>query len=228
VKVIAVALLVSSILIGGASACIQGADRVWYEGGEYSLHGTPLEQFFLLHPEVTRPEMPSTALSRGYVATFEIRNDSLFLREVGVECEYKEIDDSLRYHCESGMADFFPGESEVFCNWSTGVLGIAYGMEVNDWVHYYSVGFSGFVSTSVHYVLIEVNQGLVTDRRQLNLKTLNDLLENQYDAFRGTPAYHLVVDSLLKIHSTCESVENTIKDDIFDFTSQFLFEGEER
>mgnify|MGYP003624008833 CR=1 FL=1 len=58
----------------------QRYDRIRYDGTEYNLAATPLEQYFALHPE-RRPAFRGfdTGCMRGYVAEWAVRECRLYL-----------------------------------------------------------------------------------------------------------------------------------------------------
>ncbi len=74
--------------VGFATA--QAGDLIIYQGDTLSLLSNPLEQYFDEKGKRTinnQPlQMTSTACYRGYKATWEIRNDSLFLLSVQESC----------------------------------------------------------------------------------------------------------------------------------------------
>jgi len=64
----------------------QISDKIIYKGQEYSLNTNPLESFFKKNPDLKpKPDIMSTALWRGYIATFEIQKDQLFVKDIIIE-----------------------------------------------------------------------------------------------------------------------------------------------
>jgi hypothetical protein len=54
----------------------QISDKIIYKGEKSSLNTNPLESFFKKNPNLKpQPDIMSTGLWRGYIATFEIQND---------------------------------------------------------------------------------------------------------------------------------------------------------
>ena len=68
-------------------ATAQFPDELIYERKEYSLHTNPLEEYFAKNKSA-RPESGNmtTALWRGYAATFKIKEGWLFVKEVSGLC----------------------------------------------------------------------------------------------------------------------------------------------
>lgn len=64
----------------------QYPDRIIYKGKECDLHSNPLESYFDKYPD-KRPqsETDSNALWRGYIATFEIKDNQLYIRDIKIE-----------------------------------------------------------------------------------------------------------------------------------------------
>lgn len=67
-------------------ATAQFPDKINYNGKEYNLNSNPLEVYFEKNPN-KRPksEVRSSALWRGYVATFEIIDNQLFLKDIEIQ-----------------------------------------------------------------------------------------------------------------------------------------------
>ena len=84
----------------------QEPERLIYNGKEYSLQTHPLEKYFEKYKE-KRPgvgEYWLSSLTRGYVATFEIKNKELFLKDIQV---YDYSNDSSQL--KSVLAEFLVG-----------------------------------------------------------------------------------------------------------------------
>jgi hypothetical protein len=77
----------SCLTVFGTSQC---PEKIIYNGKEYKLHSNPMETYFKKYPD-KRPKggIRSTALWRGYVATYEVKNNQLFLKDISVIEEYK-------------------------------------------------------------------------------------------------------------------------------------------
>lgn len=124
----------------------QVPDSLWYEGTKYPLCDLPLRDYFDLGG--TRPEFsaPSSALWRGYVGTWEIRDDRLYLIK-------------LTGHLKSGdsvtLATLFPDFPErVFAHWSSRTLRVPQGGLVK-YVH------AGFASVYERDLFLEIDEGIL-------------------------------------------------------------------
>ena len=60
-------------------------DKIIYDGKEHKLHSNPLEVYFEKFPDKKpKSEIRSSALWRGYVATFEFEDKSLYLKDIKI------------------------------------------------------------------------------------------------------------------------------------------------
>ena len=156
-------------------ATAQFSDYLILNGKKYSLHSNPLEEYFEEYPD-NRPETSGrcSALWRGYVATFEIKNKKLVLNDIKIMIDsnkwksakreffekdktkdddeyykedYKEV--KLTWYQEV-IAEFT--QKEFVVDWFTGVLVLPYGKIIN-YVH------MGYASTFENYILLEIDEG---------------------------------------------------------------------
>ena len=87
-------------------------DGIMYEGANYGLAATPLEDYFKAHADA-RPKFTSfnTACMRGYVARWEVRGDKLFLVGMDMKCETDATYGSMFPDARDGMfADWVSGD----------------------------------------------------------------------------------------------------------------------
>ncbi len=98
-------------------------DKILYKGQQYSLATEPLRPY-LEAMEISYPGT-STANYRGYVASWEVRDEKLYLCELMIPGFTPEMDRE---------GDLFPGEERTFAEWYTGKLRIPHG-ELLDYVH---------------------------------------------------------------------------------------------
>jgi hypothetical protein len=97
----------------------QFTEQIVLNGQKRSLCTDPLESFFEMtgiHPEF---DATSTALWRGYVGTWEVLNERLYLIDLNAK---------LKSGQKVGVRTIFPGFSErAFAHWYSGVLRIPMG-----------------------------------------------------------------------------------------------------
>ena len=98
-------------------------DKILYKGNQYYLATEPLRPY-LEAMDINYPGT-STGNYRGYVASWEVREDKLYLIELMIPGFTPEMDRE---------EDLFPGEEKTFAEWYTGKLRIPHG-EVLEYVH---------------------------------------------------------------------------------------------
>jgi hypothetical protein len=124
----------------------QFSERLIFEGQQVALLSNPLNDYFALGGSDPGFESTSTALWRGYVGTWEILNDRLYL---------VELNGTLKSGDEASMESVFPGFTErVFAHWFSGCLRIPQGKRL-EYVH------MGYASTYERDVLLTLQNGVV-------------------------------------------------------------------
>jgi hypothetical protein len=124
----------------------QMSERLIFEGEQVALLSNPLSEYFALGGRNPGFESRSTALWRGYVGTWEILNDRLYL--VALEGTLESGDDA-------SLESVFPGFKErVFAHWFSGRLRIPQG-KLLEYVH------GGYASTYERDVLLTLKNGVV-------------------------------------------------------------------
>ncbi len=169
--------------VSSAFATAQFPDKIIHEGEEHMLHTNPLEAYFQAHPR-SRPNVrfTSSALWRGYVATFEIVDGMLLLRDVGSDGYVEELDARggiLRTRLR-GHLDLDAGPLVLDC--FTGWLIIPHGKLV-EYVH------MGYGSTYSDYILLRIEEGRLTGRTELDHEGFRQFRTAQYQAFMRTGEY---------------------------------------
>ena len=96
---------------------IQASDILSYQGKKTTIATEPLKIYLETRSDVSFI-YKTTALVRGYIGTWEIKNKKLFLVSLLGFIENKEQVD-LNY--------LFPNETEVFANWYSGEIRIPEG-----------------------------------------------------------------------------------------------------
>lgn len=124
---------------------------VIYEGAQLRLCSTPLESFFELNRQRPQFHISATACWRGYIGTWEILANRLYLIEL-----HCQLSDGMEF----SMEGIFPGHStRVFAHWYSGALRIPRG-ELLQYVH------GGFASIYEQDILLEIKRGIVVDRSE--------------------------------------------------------------
>ena len=79
-------LLITVSVALNAFGTAQMPDKIIYKGRTYNLYSNPLEGYFERYPDRRPSEgIVSTALWRGYIATFEVKDGRLMVLDVEAE-----------------------------------------------------------------------------------------------------------------------------------------------
>lgn len=124
----------------------QISEKIIYEGERHAMCTNPLDEFLSLANLGIDFESTSTALWRGYVGTWEIKGDRLYLVELGGR---------LKNGAEATLETVFPGFADrVFAHWFTGEIRLPQGKILN-YVH------MGYGSTYERDLLLNIVDGVV-------------------------------------------------------------------
>ena len=137
----------------------QIAERLLYQGMEHALCTNPLSDYFALGGTNPGFESSCTALWRGYVGTWEIIGERLYLTG---------LTGTLEDGMEASLETLFPGfPSRVFAHWYSGSLRIPQGRQL-EYVH------MGYGSTYERDLFLEIERGVVVATRLRNNGTAAD------------------------------------------------------
>lgn len=113
---------------------------------------TPLNQFVSLGGHVPDFEVTSTALWRGYIGTWEIKCDRLYLIE---------LHGTLKGGEQASLGTVFPGfDSRVFAHWYSGSIRLPQGKQI-EYVH------MGFQSRFEKDLMLDIHRGVLQGCREL-------------------------------------------------------------
>ena len=128
----------------------QVSERLFYDRKAVSLRSTPLTPYLQQSGQAGIFQMTNTANWRGYVGTWEIVGDRLYL---------VALSGRMKDGSPASLLAVFPDASDrVFAQWYTGTLSIPDG-ELVQYVHV------GFASRYDRDILLEVKDGVVVLRR---------------------------------------------------------------
>lgn len=194
-----------------AMATAQMSDRIIYKGKEYILRNNPLEEYFEKYPEKQpRGGVVSSALWRGYVATFEVRNDMLYLKDIEVMYQDTTSKESYNYKWRSVLKEVVSDGKELAIDWMTALLEMPYGEKVEDGHIYYIPQYQNIM-------LLEVQNGIVKREKSFGYSEYAEFIERQYQAFRKTEAYTEFKDAK---HG--ETMETFLRNNIIKYSSRVL------
>ena len=128
---------------------IQTPDSILINGELHSLDTLPLETYVDLGGQLPKFRFMSSANWRGYLGTWEIRGNRLYLIKIRASVE---SEDGNRY---ASLGDLFPGfPKRVFAHWYSGTLQIPQGDEIQ-------TDYDSFESLFERDLLIEIENGVV-------------------------------------------------------------------
>ena len=213
ITILALTLLISA----GVFATAQAPDVIIYKGKEYSLYSNPMEEYFEKYPDKRpRDGILSTGLWRGYIATFEVTDSQVFLKDIQIEIwDSAAPKDSYAMKLVSVIKDVFPDQTKIKVDWLSGLLVIPYGKMI-DYVH------TGYGPTFEHYILLEVNKGDLKKEKNFGYKEYEKFRERQFEAFKETEAYTTLKEKLKKKGDSNKFIEGFLKSYIVNYTSRFL------
>lgn len=186
-----------------ALATAQQGDVLILDGKELWTQTNPLEPFLRSNPD-KRPQsnVTSTGLWRGYVATWEVHEQGLYLTDVEVLRSKAHVED-FETEFYSAMSKVFPGEQRVLATWFTGHIVVPRGKLV-EYVHL------GYASTYKRYTILTIQRGLVTNRRDMKLKEFLAFRQSQFRTYQETEEYKKHFEQLKDPDESDEKVESFI------------------
>jgi hypothetical protein len=197
-------------------ATAQFPDKINYNGKEYNLNSNPLEVYFEKNPN-KRPksEVRSSALWRGYVATFEIIDNQLFLKDIVIQYRDTTSKGSNNSNWKSVLNEVFTDQKNIQVDWYTGLLVLPQG-KVVDYVH------MGYGSAYQHYTILEFNKGVLTQEKQFKRKAYEKFKEKQFQVFKQTEDYHKMKSDLLQKGNSEEFIDSFLRSYVTEYTSKIL------
>ncbi len=135
---------------GGNDMTAQFAERLRYHGHDVAMYTNPLSDYFAMggfNPGFARD---CTAMWRGYVGSWEIVDDRLYL--IG-------LDGTLKDGTEASLASIFAGVPDrVFAHWYSRTIRIPQGRQL-EYVH------MDYGSTFERELLLDIERGVVVSTR---------------------------------------------------------------
>ena len=195
------------------SATAQYPDKIIYNDIEYSLLTNPLEKYFEKN-ENQRPKggVISSALWRGYVATFEILDNQLYIKEIIIQISNEESD---KTEWKSVIDEIFPKIEDRKIKWFNGLLTLPYGELVN-YVH------MGYGSNYENYTLIEMENGKLDKLKNLNFEEYTKLKDRQFEVYKKTNSYLEKKKELKKEGWKQKDIDRFLKSFETEFTEKLL------
>ena len=152
-------------------ATSQARDILCINGEEYYLESFPLEDFFKINKE-KRPKSSdfiSTGLYRGYIATFEIIDNQIFVKDIEQLLHDKK--NNISYF-KSILNEIFPIFNERKTEWYSGLLIVGFGNIIEE--------ESLFDNVYEKYRVFEVKNGNITNVKYYTLSEYEIFKHEQY------------------------------------------------
>jgi hypothetical protein len=182
-------LVAFALAVTEAFGTAQYPDLIEIDGDEQSMHCNPLESYFETFPEKRpRSEIMSTALWRGYVAHFGLRDNALWVRDIKIQIR-KKGSDHLETEWRSVIKETIPEDADRKATWFTGFLILPRG-KMTEYVH------MGYASSYEEYQLIFVHAGRVMANRIFTAEEYTEYKRLQFEAFAKTERYQAMKKEL--------------------------------
>jgi len=146
----------------------QHPEYLIYNNKEYILYTEPLHEYLKKHPEKQPKALDwSTSLRRGYIGTYEIKNNELFLKDIGLHVDSREDGKPV---LKSALPEFIAGKSALKIDWFSGFLIIPDGETKRTYWSCVTSNITGGVVTSHYenYIIIEIKNGNFVKETRMN------------------------------------------------------------
>ena len=193
-----------------ANATRQFSNRLIIDDFEYNVDFFPLKSFFDENPKKAESfNHSSTALRRGYIATFEFINNQLYVVDLHV-LQYNEYKiDCYPFEEISVFHKVFPNSKKVKIDWPTAVLVIPLGQPTkND----YEKGIEEYAN----YLILEICDGVLETKNNYKLVDFKKFMKDQYELFQKTTEYSDILEYYIGYYFTKETFDEYFETRIFD------------
>jgi len=215
-KIIIFLVLVS--LIKPLFATAQSPDVLIYNGKDYSIATNPLEIFFSAHPHrKPKTNIHSSGLWRGYVATLQIQDNSLYLKDIKVMYRPEGSKPGDRTKWKSVIKDTFPKLEDRVCSFYSGLLILRKGKVM----HYVHMGYS---SVYENYTLLRIKNGKLMKEKHLSGKEYFMFKKRQFKEYQKSDEYEKSVERMLKDGGNISEIEKFLFDYEIDYTGKYLLD----
>lgn len=217
-------LLTIGISKGEALTTEQMKDTLIFNGNKHPLSVFLLEPFFVKNPELNpslKNDTPiTTALWRGYVATFEIKDNDLYIIDIQLLKRTFLENNNIVHEWIPVFKDVFPDGLPKKINWYSGIIITPYGEIIDRNNLSYE-----------RYLLFEIKKGHIHKMRDYNHEEFIRFKEKQLSEFKKTKDYKRVSKKLKRSNKKLAkelnlkgnfSIDNYLFQFLFDYTSKFL------
>jgi len=206
-KIILVLLL--SFAFRDANATGQYPDKIIIDGKEYSIRNNPLEPYFEKHPDrKPKTNIMSSALHRGYIATFTLIDKKLYLIDIKINIKKKDSDKKWETKMVSVFNKVFPDEDKILMDLYSGVLIVHLDLEES--------------YENRNRLLIEFENGIEQKKRTYGNDKYKEFMDVQFELYKKTEKYKTEFKELKKNDEGEEEYEDKfIENLIRAYTSNF-------
>ncbi|NCQ58904.1 MAG: hypothetical protein GW794_13885, partial [Flavobacteriales bacterium] len=168
--------LLLSFVFMDANATGQYPDKIIIDGKEYSIRNNPLEPYFEKYPD-RKPttNILSSALHRGYIATFTLIDNRLYLIDIKINKNKKDSDKKWETEMVSVFNQVFPDEDKILMDFYSGILVVYLNLE------------KSFENTS--RLLIEFQNGIEQEKRTYGNEKYEEFMDAQFELYKQTDKY---------------------------------------
>lgn len=192
----------------------QLGNKVIYKGKEFIIHDYLMESYFAKHPDKKpQPKFNSSALKRGYIATYEICNEKLFLIDIKIRIGSSNREDNW----SSIYAELFPNTYKKRIHWKNGFLVLLDGEIINE-----------FTSPPINsnYIVFEFKKGKVKHLKKYTTSEFQHLKKEQLSTFKKTAKYRSLIKCFkktrLKPMYNKDDMDFYLKKNILFYTKKFF------
>lgn len=193
---------------------MQIPDKFFFQDTIFDIYDCyPIDHFFISNPD-KRPNPPSTGLWRGYIASFEIKDSMLFIKDIET-MDYDENNLGKRI-LTSIRNDIFLDEDSLKVNNFNGLIILTKDFMVT--------GFNKNSKEGTLNFILQFENGRLTKQFEFINLEFDVIKKRQLTAFKKTAEYKKIKNELIEDKKySRKSAENFISWRIFEITKKILF-----
>jgi len=186
-------------------------EKLIFEDVEYELNSFPLENYFNQFPQKKPKErIISTSLWRGYIATYEIKNNILYLINIEIQILSSDSTNNNKINWISVIKEVFPNQDSIIIDWFTGLLLLS------------PININKNSKIINNYIILEINVGFKIKSIKFDFKSLNNFIDQQFIEFKNTNDYIIIFTFYKNYYKSKMKINNIIKNNILEFSTKIL------
>jgi hypothetical protein len=193
---------------------IQIPDKIKIGGKIYCLETFPFDIYLKNHKTkipFDKISSNSTALRRGYIATYEIKNNLIFLVDIEIEIENNSNRSADEY--KSVFSKIFKSKKPILIDWYSGLISI----QMNLWDNYLR-------GENLKFTIIEISNGNILKQKTFDEQQYEEFLTQQFIEFKKTPEYKALKEKSIKEYESVEEFDMVKRTLILKYTTKILYE----